>query len=101
MWWEPTFRTYHITGAMYNLDNGNLNIADSLFDWAYNNNKIHFIRCHPYDVNWSDGSWERQHLDSISGHKDIWYVGFGHSYLYHYIQERDMISYGTYRIWHR
>lgn len=103
--WIAIYNHYYRIGKEYNLDNcGNAverDKADSIFAWCYNNNNIYSLMCHPTSCNWSAGSFERQHLDSIAGHKDVWYVGFGHLYMYHYLQERDQLSYQTYTIWNR
>lgn len=105
MWWDAPFNTYHVLGAQYLLDNMNSaaerDKADSIFAYCHNNNQFYHLRAHPHLCDWSAGSHERQHLDSIAGHEDIWYVGFGHAYVYHYLQERDQLSYQTYIIWNR
>ena len=46
---------------------------------------------------WALGSAEWQaygdtHLDYIQGRTDIWYVAFGHLYLYHVVTDRELVS---------
>ena len=65
---------------------------DSNFDQAYNNGYIYHGQFHPSGgegVLLTEGEWQNftDHLDYISGRKDVWYVGFGHLYMYHYLQE--------------
>lgn len=31
-------------------------------------------------------------MDHIKGRSDLWYAGFGHLYLYRYVQERGKVS---------
>lgn len=90
--WDGANNLFNKIGYSYRLDAGNLNDADSVFDFVVTNNNIYHLMCHPRLVNWSAGSWERQHLDSIAGHKDLWYAGMGHLYLYHYIKTQDVIT---------
>jgi len=65
---------------------------NSAFDTAYNNGGIYHLMMHPINVNWSNGSYALQHLDYISGRTDVWYVAFGHLYVYHYVQERGVVN---------
>jgi len=60
---------------------------NSKFDQAYNNGQIYHGMFHPLIL--SEAQWQNvtDHLDYIGGRKDVWYVGFGHLYMYHYLQE--------------
>lgn len=60
------------------------------FDFAYDHGLIHHLLCHPRLVDWQSGPVP-EHLDHIANRPDVWYVGFGHLYAYHYLAERDVI----------
>lgn len=65
--------------------------AESLnakFDYAYSNGLILYHWGHP--VFWNDSAEE--FFDYISGKTDVWYVGFGSLYMYHYCQERNVVQ---------
>jgi hypothetical protein len=64
---------------------------NSKFDQVYNSGGIYHILFHP----WADPSYHTsfyEHLDYIKERKDVWYAGFGHLYVYHFAQERGLIS---------
>lgn len=63
--------------------------ADAKFDQVYNSGGIYHMMFHPWEVNMT---YLLRHLDYIKQRKDIWYAGFGHLYLYHFAQERNLIS---------
>ena len=65
---------------------------NSKFDTVYNACGIYHLMCHPQHVNWASGSYAHQHLQHIKGKTDVWYVGFGHLYLYHYMQARNIVT---------
>ena len=65
---------------------------DSVFDQAYDNGYIYHGFFHPAGGEYSrltEAQWQNitAHLDYISGRKDVWYVGFGQLYMYHYLQQ--------------
>ena len=70
-------------------DEGELNAK---FDSIYNAGGIYHLFCHPAKVDWSPGKYAQLHLDHIKGKKDVWYVGFGHLYVYHYVQEQQKVT---------
>ena len=41
---------------------------------------------HPAIIDWENDVYPWVHLEHISNRKNIWYVGFGHLYAYHFIQ---------------
>jgi hypothetical protein len=47
--------------------------------------------CHPSAVDWGNGQYAQLHLDHIKDKTDVWYVGFGAAYTYHYVQERGTV----------
>ena len=55
---------------------------------------IHQIFLHPRNHNWVTGAIV-QHLNYIANRSDVWYVGFGHLYAYHYMEERNVITHSS------
>ena len=41
---------------------------------------------HPALLDWENEDFHLIHLEHISNRKNIWYVGFGHLYSYHFLQ---------------
>lgn len=61
-----------------------INELNVTFDKAISSNGVYHLITHPNILEWDkDFTWS--HLEYISNRKDIWYVGFGHLYLYNYI----------------
>ena len=58
------------------------------FDCAYSNGLILYHCGHP--ATWNNNA--AAFFDHISGRTEIWYVGFGSLYTYHYLQERGVVS---------
>jgi hypothetical protein len=63
------------------------------FNICYNAGGIYLLHGHPYyewqnDHNSFSSGKMAQHLDYIKGRKDVWYVGFGAMYMYHYVGDR-------------
>jgi len=52
--------------------------------------KIYHLLCHPYALTEND-AWEAPyisgHLGTISNRKDVWYVTYGHLYVYHLLPD--------------
>lgn len=70
----------------------NVATLNASFDARYAAGGIYHLMFHPYNVDWTPGQYATQHLDHIKDKKDVWYVGFGALYLYHYAQERDIVA---------
>ncbi len=66
--------------------------ANRSFDTVYSEGGIYHLVDHPWTQLWSDGSYLVQHLNYISNRPDIWYAAFGELYLYHFVQERGLVS---------
>lgn len=54
------------------------------FDATYTAGGIYHLFFHAERVDWSEGEYADGHLSYIAGKKDVWYVGFGHLYMYRY-----------------
>jgi hypothetical protein len=93
--WDSNNGLYNKQGYSYQLDTnggGTLVGANSKFDSVVAVGGVYLIYLHPSAVNWSDGSWQRQHIDYIKEKKNLWYAGLGHLYLYHYVQDKVIVS---------
>jgi len=75
-------------GSRY-IEDSNTTTLNSDFDSAYTNGKIYALRGHPDRWNWTT---LREHLDYIANKKDVWYVGQGAMYMYHYVKERGVVT---------
>ena len=47
---------------------------------------IYHLTSHPAILDWENDDFHWIHLEHISNRKNIWYVGFGHLYSYHFLQ---------------
>lgn len=64
----------------------NIDVLNSTFDSVTTASGVYHAMIHPNtDVYLYD--YFHQHLDYISGRKNIWYAATGHLYLYHFLQE--------------
>ena len=95
--WDAANGLYGKTGRSVKMEGTTGGVTDvatlnSYFDTVYNNGGIYHLMFHPDKVDWTPGSYVYSHLDYISGRKDVWYVGFGHLYLYHFVQERGVVT---------
>ncbi|MFW9952142.1 MAG: hypothetical protein ACFFKA_18630, partial [Candidatus Thorarchaeota archaeon] len=85
-----TFNRYGYTVRMGSDGNTNLTQLNNSFMSTYNNGQVYHLMWHSvnttgsYGVNYTDGSYFHEHLDAISNRKDVWYVGYGHLYMYRY-----------------
>lgn len=80
-----------VTREMGPLWGGSDNLADlnRAFDTAIAARGVYHVMCHPhvlYDGQWSR-PYTREHVKYISNRKNLWYVGMGHLYLYHFLQD--------------
>ena len=85
--WNTDLNKFDPVGGSIELGNSyywgstNINELNSSFDNALSLGKVYHLITHPNILDWNeDFTWN--HLEHISNRKDIWYVGFGHLYLY-------------------
>ena len=65
-----------------------INEMNVTFDNAISSNGVYHLITHPNILEWNKNfTWS--HLEYISNRKDIWYVGFGHLYLYRFISNSE------------
>ena len=93
--WDAANGLYHRSGMTLNWEGASLSTLNSWFDSIYASGGIHHLYCHPFRMDFSLSGNVYQHLDYIANHSDVWYAGMGHLYLYHYMQERNIITHST------
>jgi hypothetical protein len=87
------FSSWNSTNGLYNgVGCTDGSFSKSAFDSVYSSGGIYHLYFHPWELDFTPGSYVYQHLDYISNRSDVWYVGFGHLYVYHYMQERGVIT---------
>ena len=95
--WNNQYNLYDRVGVVYEIgpDYGgygisDINLLNNTFDEVVEDGGIYHFSIHPNGIE-DHGDWEKpyinEHLDYISNRKDIWYVGFGHLYLYHFLSD--------------
>ena len=92
--WDSNLNKFDPVGGSIELGSSNywgstdINELNNIFENTFNSNEIYHLITHPNILDWDeDFIWE--HLEYISNRKDVWYVGFGHLYLYHFLTETD------------
>ena len=92
--WNADLNKFDPVGGSIELGNSyywgstNINELNSSFDNAIGLGKVYHLITHPNILDWNeDFTWN--HLEYISNRKDIWYVGFGHLYLYRLLSNSD------------
>ena len=58
---------------------------NNTFDEVLLDGGIYHVMCHPNVIEW-DQDYPWVHLEHISNRKNVWYTGFGHLYVYHFLQ---------------
>jgi len=94
--WDDSNGLYNAAGFSISIESvRNLTTLNNKFNSVYNSEGIYHMFGHARDNDLISGD-VALHLDYISNRSEVWYVGFGHLYLYHYMQERNVISHTTY-----
>ena len=95
--WDNELYKFDPVGASIELGNadywGSFDIDElnSTFENVVNAQEIYHLTTHPNILQWNENfTWT--HLEYISNRKDIWYVGFGHLYLYRFISKSSQES---------
>ena len=57
---------------------------NNAFDYALEQGGVYHVMCHPNVIEW-DEEYPWVHLEYISNRKNVWYVAFGHLYLYDFL----------------
>ena len=90
--WNASDGLYARTGMSICGDGRGSPFLNDLFDTVTAQHGIYHLYLHPWRNDWSEGAPIRRHINHIKGRKDIWYVGYGHLYLYHFVQERGTVT---------
>ena len=81
---DPVGATIEVGSSDY-WGSTDINEMNTAFDNVVDSNGVYHLVTHPNILEWDeDFTWV--HLEHISNRKDIWYVGFGHLYLYRFVQ---------------
>lgn len=89
--WDDANGIYSRAGVTAYAEAETLSSLNSAFDSAYGKNGIYHFYFHPWNFNWTENVVSL-HLNYIKGKKDVWYVGFGALYAYHYVQKRGVVT---------
>jgi len=90
--WDAVNGVYGGVGASGYWDDDSLVTLNAAFNYCYTNGLIHHVWGHPFRTDFGAGAKFCQHLDYIKNKPDVWYVGFGAMYMYHYCEERGKIA---------
>ena len=95
--WDTDLNKFDPVGGSIELGNSyywgstSINQLNNSFNNAYDLGKVYHLITHPNILDWNENfTWN--HLEYISNRKDIWYVGFGHLYLYRLLSNSDHSS---------
>ena len=86
---------YDGVGYWVSADNKTSGELNASFDAVYSSGGTYLSLCHPrafLGIGFGDETEYARHLDHIGGKADVWYVGLGAMYAYHYVQERGMVA---------
>jgi len=94
--WDDSNGVYDRVGFSISIESvRNLTTLNNKFNSVYNSGGIYHMFGHARNNDLISGE-VALHFDYISNRSDVWYVGFGHLYLYHYLQEKDVINHTTF-----
>jgi len=94
---ELTWADWNTSDELFNRDyattqgeSDSLDALNSVFTAAYSVGGIYHLYMHPAtaDHNWTVNEKIPQHLSYIGNRSDVWYVGYGDLYSYHYLEDR-------------
>jgi len=86
--WDSTNGLYARAGITFNTDILTADDMNASFDARYAAGEVYHIFSHPNVEDWGYNDKIPKHLDYISNKTDVWYVGFGALYAYHFVQAR-------------
>jgi hypothetical protein len=91
--WDATNNLYDRAGYTVLWDSSSTASLNSAFDSVHNSGGIYLIYGHPFQLNFDPNGHVYQHLNYLANRSDVWYAGMGHLYLYHYMEDRNVITY--------
>ncbi len=86
--WNNSEGLYNRALVTISGDGKTLEELNNNFSEVYSNGGIYHLYMHPLNHNWSDSDIMPQHLLHIGNKTDVWYVGWGQLYMYHYLEDR-------------
>jgi len=86
--WNNTEGIYNRAGASIMGEDSNLTELNTAFDTVYSSGGIYHLISHPGQYTWDEDDYIPQHLTYIGNRTDVWYVGWGQLYMYHYLEDR-------------
>jgi hypothetical protein len=86
--WNNIYGLYHSDLTIDIASRNSLALLDSKFDNAYSRGLVYHVNIHPGKYDWVNDDKAVKHLGYIGNRKDVWYAGFGHAYMYHYLEDK-------------
>ena len=86
MKFEPVGASIELGGYYYWTGSTDTLELNHTFDDILTYGGIYHLMSHPAIIDWENDVYPWVHLEHISNRKNIWYVGFGHLYAYHFIE---------------
>ena len=86
MKFEPVGASIELGGYYYWTGSTDTTELNHTFDDILTYGGIYHLMSHPAIIDWENDVYPWVHLEHISNRKNVWYVGFGHLYVYHFIQ---------------
>ena len=90
--WNATDNLYTTWNRWAFAENKTASEMNAKWDTDYAAGNIYHLGMHPIYLSWETGSEIVNHLDYIKGKKDVWYVGMGHLFVYHYAKEQKKVN---------
>ena len=91
--WNPELKKYdpvgisiEVGGYYYHTGTADTIELNHTFDDILTYGGIYHLMCHPAIIDWENDDYPWVHLEHISNRNNVWYVGFGHLYAYHFLQ---------------
>jgi hypothetical protein len=90
--WNDTTHIYDNAKIGHHIDSVPLDQLKSIFDSVRATGGIYHVWAHIQNVGWQPGQSGYELIQYVKGKVDVWYVGFGLMYLYHYTQSVISVS---------
>ncbi len=108
--WDAANGLYNRIGYSIRMGSDGTTVLATLnakFDAVKAAGGIYHLMCHHWQVTWTEGGYADMHLQHIAQdtetppqpRKDVWFVGFGSMYMYHYVEDQSIVSVVTYENW--
>lgn len=107
--WDAANGLYNRIGYSIRMGSDGTEVLATLndkFDAVKAAGGVYHLMCHHWTVNWAEDGYADDHLRHIAQvgtppvpRKDIWLVGFGSMYMYHYVDDQSIVSITTYASW--